>query len=443
MRTWCEQQPERRQRPRRWAPRCSSAAADGPSRQDRWSCTAANVVDRVTETVTVRYWAGARAAAGVDEERSTAGRDRRRRPGRGSSAAHPALEPSCAGVLGARRWPRERRRRPGAGRTRSSRCSRPSPGDDAGGCRSDGRPRMRPDAVSEPARRAVDDAESRAARAPAHRRRGTRAPRPPRCRAKEPVLPALATASPSRTARRARRPAVAGACSPTPCCWRSRPGLGRHRRRLGLARRCWVVEPVRLLARDRRHRRARARGGGRHHRRALPAQRARASWPWSSGSLMFGHQMVRRDGRPRLTESIGITSLGIAVAALGAAWMPLSAPIGGADIAVHRLRVDRASASLADLVRRVAQAPPVDAAARDAARRRLGGCRRAWSRSPEVGLGRPWSAFLCAGRLARDPPGALRSCRRPSVRGQRRRPRQPRCSCRPYRPTACARILVG
>ena len=41
-------------------------------------------------------------------------------------------------------------------------------------------------------------------------------------------------------------------------------------------------------------------------------------------AIMFGHQMVRRDGRPRLTESIGITSLGLAVVALGTTWMPLS-----------------------------------------------------------------------------------------------------------------------
>src|SRR6478735_620230 len=39
-------------------------------------------------------------------------------------------------------------------------------------------------------------------------------------------------------------------------------------------------------------------------------------------AIMFGHQMVRRDGRPRLTESIGITSLGLAVVALGTPWMP-------------------------------------------------------------------------------------------------------------------------
>ena len=33
-------------------------------------------VDRVPETMVVRYWAGARAAAGVDDERVTAVRDR-------------------------------------------------------------------------------------------------------------------------------------------------------------------------------------------------------------------------------------------------------------------------------------------------------------------------------------------------------------------------------
>lgn len=49
-------------------------------------------VERVTETVLVRYWAGARAAAGVDEERltgvATVGDLLAR-----LAAAHPALEP--------------------------------------------------------------------------------------------------------------------------------------------------------------------------------------------------------------------------------------------------------------------------------------------------------------------------------------------------------------
>jgi len=65
-------------------------------------------------------------------------------------------------------------------------------------------------------------------------------------------------------------------------------------------------------------------------------------------AVMFGHQMVRRDGRPRLTESIGITSLGLAVVALGTTWMPLSRSDGASDIALVGF-VSIAVASLADL----------------------------------------------------------------------------------------------
>jgi|APIni6443716594_1056825.scaffolds.fasta_scaffold1920823_2 molybdopterin converting factor small subunit len=61
-------------------------------------------VDRVTETVLVRYWAGARAAAGVDEERltdvATVGDLVAR-----LSAAHPALAtvlPVCSVLVGGR-----------------------------------------------------------------------------------------------------------------------------------------------------------------------------------------------------------------------------------------------------------------------------------------------------------------------------------------------------
>jgi len=61
-------------------------------------------VERVTETVLVRYWAGARAAAGVDEERvagvATVGDLVTR-----LAAAHPALEevlPVCSVLVGGR-----------------------------------------------------------------------------------------------------------------------------------------------------------------------------------------------------------------------------------------------------------------------------------------------------------------------------------------------------
>ncbi len=65
--------------------------------------------------------------------------------------------------------------------------------------------------------------------------------------------------------------------------------------------------------------------------------------------LMFGHQIVRRDGRPRLTESVGVTSFGLALVALGTAWMPLSRSGRTTDLAVVAL-VALAVSSLADLV---------------------------------------------------------------------------------------------
>lgn len=74
-------------------------------------------------------------------------------------------------------------------------------------------------------------------------------------------------------------------------------------------------------------------------------------------AVMFGHQMVRRDGRPRLTESIGITSLGLAVVALGTTWMPLSRTSRATDIAVIGF-VSIAVASLADLVAGFARVRP-------------------------------------------------------------------------------------
>ena len=74
-------------------------------------------------------------------------------------------------------------------------------------------------------------------------------------------------------------------------------------------------------------------------------------------TIMFGHQMVRRDGRPRLTESIGITSLGLAVVALGTTWLPLSRTDRASDIAVVGF-VSIAVASLADLVAGFAKVRP-------------------------------------------------------------------------------------
>lgn len=65
--------------------------------------------------------------------------------------------------------------------------------------------------------------------------------------------------------------------------------------------------------------------------------------------LMFGHQIVRRDGRPRLTESVGVTSFGLALVAVGSTWMPLSRASRATDLAVVAF-VALAVSSLGDLV---------------------------------------------------------------------------------------------
>jgi len=65
-------------------------------------------------------------------------------------------------------------------------------------------------------------------------------------------------------------------------------------------------------------------------------------------AIMFGHQMVRRDGRPRLTDSIGVTSFGLAVVTLGTTWMPLSRSQRATEIAILGF-VAIAAAALADL----------------------------------------------------------------------------------------------
>lgn len=65
-------------------------------------------------------------------------------------------------------------------------------------------------------------------------------------------------------------------------------------------------------------------------------------------AVMFVHQMVRRDGRPRLTESVAVTALGLAVVALGTTWMPLARTHRATDVAVVGL-VAIAVSALADL----------------------------------------------------------------------------------------------
>lgn len=63
--------------------------------------------------------------------------------------------------------------------------------------------------------------------------------------------------------------------------------------------------------------------------------------------LMFGHQLVRRDGRPRLTESLAVTSFALALVTVGTTWVPLARGSRAADLAVVALAAV-AAGSLAD-----------------------------------------------------------------------------------------------
>ncbi|HMM96572.1 hypothetical protein [Phycicoccus sp.] len=64
--------------------------------------------------------------------------------------------------------------------------------------------------------------------------------------------------------------------------------------------------------------------------------------------VMFVHQIVRRDGRPRLTESIGVTGFGIGLVAVGTTWLPLARSARPTDLATAAL-VAVAVGALVDL----------------------------------------------------------------------------------------------
>ncbi len=72
---------------------------------------------------------------------------------------------------------------------------------------------------------------------------------------------------------------------------------------------------------------------------------------------MFLHQLVRRDGRPRLTESIAITAAGLSIAAIGACYIALDRLDSGVAIVTVSLAAV-AAGSLADLLIPVAVLRP-------------------------------------------------------------------------------------
>lgn len=72
---------------------------------------------------------------------------------------------------------------------------------------------------------------------------------------------------------------------------------------------------------------------------------------------MFLHQIVRKDGRPRLTRSVAISAAGIAIATIGAAWVPLGRTSGGPEV-VLVVAIALAVSSVTDLGASIAKVRP-------------------------------------------------------------------------------------
>ncbi|KRE44104.1 hypothetical protein [Knoellia sp. Soil729] len=73
--------------------------------------------------------------------------------------------------------------------------------------------------------------------------------------------------------------------------------------------------------------------------------------------VMFMHQLLRKDGRPRLTQSVAVSAAGIAIATIGAAYVPLGRTSGGPDV-VLIAGIALAVSSLADLGAPIARLRP-------------------------------------------------------------------------------------
>lgn len=72
---------------------------------------------------------------------------------------------------------------------------------------------------------------------------------------------------------------------------------------------------------------------------------------------MFFHQLLRRDGRPQLTQSVAVSAAGIAIATMGAAYVPLGRTFGGAEVVVI-VAFALALSAIADLGAPMAKARP-------------------------------------------------------------------------------------
>lgn len=72
---------------------------------------------------------------------------------------------------------------------------------------------------------------------------------------------------------------------------------------------------------------------------------------------MFLHQVMRKDGRPRLTQSVAVSAAGIALATIGVAWVPLGRTSGGPEVALV-VAVALAVSAVTDLAAPIARVRP-------------------------------------------------------------------------------------